>query len=103
MLCAWAICADGTKVLLHIAPGSKESYADWLDFLRDTVRRGLRPSVLVSTDGSPGLIRAVEEVFPYSLRQRCLAHKVRNVTHKVPDRARHEVKAAVQATYYAPN
>jgi putative transposase len=37
------------------------------------------------------------------LRQRCLAHKTRNVTDKVPDSARAEVKAAVQAAYYAPN
>ena len=41
-------------------------------------------------------------MFAHSLRQRCLVHKVRNVTDKVPDSARTEVKAAVQATYYAP-
>jgi len=103
VLCAWAICACGGKVMLHMALGNKESYANWLDFLRDMVRRGLSAPVLATTDGSPGLIRAVEEVFPHSLRQRCLAHKVRNVTDKVPDRTRHEVKAAVQAAYYAPN
>jgi putative transposase len=39
----------------------------------------------------------------HSLRQRCLAHKTRNVTDKVPDSARAEVKVAVQAAYYAPN
>jgi putative transposase len=67
------------------------------------VKRGLRTPVLVNTDGAPGLIRAVEEVFPNSLRQRCLAHKTRNVTDKVPDSARAEVKAAIRAAYYAPN
>jgi len=85
VLCAWAICAGGNKVLLHMALGNKESYTNWLDFLRDMVSRGLSAPVLVTTDGSPGLIRAVEEVFPYSLRQRCLAHKVRNVTHTDTD------------------
>lgn len=103
LLCAWGICADGRKVLLHLALGNKESYANWLDFLRDMVARGLRPPVLVTSDGAPGLIRAVAEVFPHSLRQRCLAHKVRNVTDKVSESARTEVKAAVQAAYYAPN
>jgi len=103
ILCAWAICADGRKVMLHLALGNKESYPNWLEFLRDMVRRGLQLPVLVTTDGAPGLIRAVEEVFPTSLRQRCLAHKTRNVTDKVPQAVRDEVKNAVRAAYYAPN
>ena len=103
ILSAWAICADGRKVMLHLALGNKESYPNWLEFLRDMVKRGLQTPVLVTTDGAPGLIRAVEEVFPDSLRQRCLAHKTRNVTDKVPDRVRAEVKNAVRAAYYAPN
>lgn len=103
ILCAWGICADGRKVMLHLALGSKESYQNWLDFLRDMVKRGLPTPILITTDGAPGLIRAVEELFADSLRQRCLAHKIRNVLDKVPDSARAEVKAAVQAAYYAPN
>jgi putative transposase len=103
VLCAWGICADGRKMMLHLALGNKESYENWLEFLRDLVKRGLRAPILVTTDGAPGLIRAVAEVFPCSLRQRCLAHKTRNVTDKVPDSARDEVKAAVRAAYYAPN
>jgi putative transposase len=103
VLCAWAICADGRKVMLHLALGNKESYQNWLDFLRDMIRRGLQTPVLITTDGAPGLIRAVEEVFPNSLRQRCLAHKIRNVIDKVPLSDQAEVKAAVQAAYYAAN
>jgi putative transposase len=103
VLVAWAICTDGRKVLLHLALGNKESYQNWLDFLRGMVARGLRAPVQTTTDGSPGLIRAIEEVFPHSLRQRCLAHKTRNVLDKVPDSARDEVKAMIQASYYAPN
>jgi len=103
VLVAWAICHDGRKVLLHLALGNKESYQNWLDFLREMIARRLQAPVQTTTDGSPGLIRAVEEVFPHSLRQRCLAHKTRNVLDKVPDSARHEVKAMIQASYYAPN
>lgn len=103
ILAAWGICADGRKVLLHLALGNKESYENWLDFLRDMVERGLRTPVMITTDGAPGLIRAVEEVFARSLRQRCLAHKMRNVLDKVPEREQAEVKAMVQAAYYAPN
>jgi transposase-like protein len=103
VMCAWAICADGRKVMLHLALGNKESYANWLEFLRDMVRRGLQEPVQITTDGAPGLMRAVEEVFPNSLRQRCLAHKTRNVTDKVPDSVRAEIKNAIRAAYYAPN
>jgi putative transposase len=103
VMCAWAICADGRKAMLHLALGNKESYQNWLEFLRDMVRRGLQTPVLVTTDGAPGLIRAVVEVFPHSLRQRCLAHKTRNVTDKIPDSVRAEVKNAIRAAYYAPN
>ena len=103
ILCAWAVCANGRKALLHLALGNRESYQNWLEFLRDMVRRGLRTPLLITTDGAPGLISAVTEVFPKSLRQRCLFHKTGNVLDKVPDSVRAEVKAMIQAAYYAPN
>lgn len=103
ILCAWGICRDGRKVLLHLALGSRESYEHCLEFIRDMVRRGLRNPVLVTTDGAPGLIRAVEEVWGKSLRQRCLAHKMRNILGKVPQAAREEIKRRVQDVFYAPD
>jgi len=103
VLVAWGVCRDGQKVLLHMALGNKESYTSWQDFIRDMQGRGLPAPILVATDGAPGLIRAVDEAWPNSLRQRCLAHKIRNVVDKVPDNAREEVKAMVHSTYYAPN
>jgi transposase-like protein len=102
ILCAWGICRDGRKVLLHLALGSRESYENCLEFLRDMVGRALPTPVLVTTDGAPGLIRAVEEVWGQSLRQRCLAHKMRNILNKVPQSAREEIKRRVQDVFYAP-
>lgn len=103
VLVAWALCRDGQKVLLHIALGNKESYQAWLDMIRDMQRRGLNVPVLITTDGAPGLIRAVKEAWSKSLRQRCLVHKMRNVLAKVPDYDHDEVKAMVKSAYYAPN
>jgi transposase-like protein len=103
ILVAWAICRDGGKVLVHVALGSTESHEAWLDFLRDLKRRGLRDPVMVITDGAPGLIAAVLEVWPKSLRQRCLAHKMRNIIQKVPESGRQEVKMAVATSFRAPN
>jgi transposase-like protein len=86
VLCAWGITDDGRKVLLHLAPGTKEDTASCTAFFEDLKRRGLADPLLVVTDGAPGLIRAVETCFPRALRQRCLAHRMRNLRGKVPRR-----------------
>ena len=101
VLAAWGIVESGMKVLLGLAPGTKEDTASCRDFLRDLKTRNLNEPVLIATDGAPGLIRAVEEVFPKSLRQRCLAHKMRNLEGKVPAEVWREVKGAAHAAYQA--
>lgn len=103
LLCAWAICRDGRKVLLHMALGNKESLPVWRDFIRNMVKRGLPVPTLVATDGAPALIAAVEEVWPRSLRQRCVMHKTRNILDKVPQSAQPEMKQRLQAIWNAPN
>jgi putative transposase len=103
VLCAWGICSDGRKVLIHLALGSRESYQICLEFIRDMVSRGLGAPIMVTTDGAPGLIRAVNEVWGKSLRQRCLAHKTRNILDKVPKTAREEIKRRVRDVFYAPS
>jgi putative transposase len=57
--------------------------------------------LLVVSDGAPGLIRAIEECFPRSARQRCLAHKLRNVQSKVPEDQWPEFRARAIACYQA--
>jgi putative transposase len=64
--------------------GNKESYEDWLELFRDLKKRGLGDPVLGTSDGTPGLIKAFEEVFSKTLRQRCLVHKKRNILNEVP-------------------
>ena len=93
VLCAWGILYDGRKVLLHLGLGNKESYASWLDFLRDMVRRGLRAPLSITTDGAPGLTKAVGAMWPESIRVRCWVHKARNVLEKVAEADREEVRA----------
>jgi len=102
MLVAWGVLRDGRKVLLHLALGNKESEAACTTFIRDMVKRGLPIPTLVTTDGAPALIAAVEAVWPHSLRQRCLVHKVRNVLDRVPAGGKDEVKQALWCVYDAP-
>ena len=103
VLAAWAVLADGKKALLHLAPGTKEDTASCKEFFQDMRRRGLGDPVLVASDGAPGLIRAIEECLPRSNRQRCMAHKLRNLQSKVPEATWPEFKARAQACYQAPS
>jgi transposase-like protein len=79
--------------------GQRESHEDWLDLGRDLARRGLRAPWLVVSDGAPGLIKAIEELWPESDRGRCAVHKLRNLIAKLPKRSglHDEVKAAYWA------
>jgi transposase-like protein len=101
VLAAWAILADGKKSLLHLAPGTKEDTASCKEFFQDMRRRGQPDPLLVAGDGAPGMIRAIEECLPRSLRQRCLAHKMRNLQSKVPENVWPEFKARAAACYQA--
>jgi transposase-like protein len=102
VLCAWAILHDGSKVLLHLALGNKESYQGWLDFFRSMVGRGLTAPVAITSDGAPGLLRAIGEGFPQSVRVRCWFHKLQNVLAKLPESGKDEVAAHLRAIRDAP-
>ena len=101
VLAAWGILGDGKKALLHLAPGTKEDTASCKEFFQDMRRRGLPDPLLVVSDGAPGVIRAIEECFPRSARQRCLAHKMRNLQSKLPEDLWPEFKACAIACYQA--
>ena len=64
ILVAWGITREGYRVLLHLTLGNKESYENWRDLLRDMVKRGLKVPAVVTSDGAPGLIRAIGEMCP---------------------------------------
>jgi len=103
IFCAWAILANGRKVLLHLDLGQKESYECWKDFFRNMTARGLRMPLLVVSDGAPGLIRAITECFPKSKRQRCLVHKLRNISNKLPKDVASQVMPEIKNVYYQTN
>jgi len=74
ILVATGYRVDGTRVLLHIGVGNRESYENWKGFLQEMMARGLREPLLIVTDGNPGVMKASQEVFPRSLKQRCQKH-----------------------------
>jgi transposase-like protein len=76
--------ADGTKELVAVADGQRESGDDWAELLRDLRRRGMRAPVVMVGDGALGLWAALREVFPATREQRCWVHKVANVLNALP-------------------
>lgn len=101
ILVIWGILSNGRKILLSIRHGNKESYENCLEIFRDLKKRGLNDPVLGVTDGAPGMIKAFEEVFDKTLRQRCLFHKKSNILSKVPSEIISQMKFDLNAVYYA--
>ena len=100
ILCAWAILSNGHKIMLNLSLGNKESYECWREFFRDMIRRGLRYPLLVISDGAPGLIKAIGECFPESKRQRCIAHKMRNISNKLTEEGRMKILPRIREVFY---
>jgi putative transposase len=99
VLVAWGFTTEGERVLLDVCLGQRERTEDWLDLGRGLARRGLRSPLLVISDGAPGLIRAIIELWPDADRGRCAVHRLRNILAKLPKRPALHVR--VRAAYWA--
>jgi transposase-like protein len=75
---------DGTKELVAIGDGYRESTDSWADLLRDLRTRGMRAPVLAVGDGALGFWAALRDVWPATRTQRCWVHKVANVLAALP-------------------
>jgi transposase-like protein len=93
--------ADGTKELIAMTDGYRESSEAWAGLLRDCARRGMRAPVLAVGDGALGFWNALKEVFPDTRHQRCWVHKTANVLDALPKSAQPAAKRAVQEIYNA--
>ncbi len=97
-LCALVIVgvrSDGTKELVSITDGHRESTESWADVLRDLRRRGMTAPVLAVGDGALGFWGALSEVFPETTHQRCWVHKAANVLNALPKSAQPAARKAL--------
>jgi transposase-like protein len=101
VLCAVGVTADGRKEFIDFLITTSESESNWQGFLTDLFYRGLEGKNLrlAVTDGNHGLINALSALYPRVLRQRCCAHKMRNVACKVPRRVQKECMGEIKAIY----
>ncbi|WP_279107394.1 IS256 family transposase, partial [Gordonia paraffinivorans] len=95
--------ADGSKELIALDDGHRESTESWADLLRDCKRRGMPAPVLAVGDGALGFWCAVRTVFPETREQRCWFHKTANVLATLPKSAQPGAKAALAEIWNAEN
>ena len=86
------VLLDGTKELVAIADGYRESTESWADLLRDLRRRGMRAPVVAVGDGALGFWAALRDVWPETREQRDWVHKVANVLDALPKSAQPTAK-----------
>ena len=91
---------DGTKELIAVADGQRESEASWTAVLLDLKDRGLTvPPKLATGDGSLGFWLALSKVFPSTRHQRCWVHKTANVLNKLPRSQHAAARAALHEVW----
>ncbi|QYX81277.1 IS256 family transposase (plasmid) [Streptomyces akebiae] len=101
VLVLMGVRTDGTKELIAMTDGYRESSEAWAGLLRDCARRGMRAPVLAVGDGALGFWNALNEVFPDTRHQRCWVHKTANVLDALPKSAQPAAKRAIQEIYNA--
>ena len=92
---------DGTKELIAVEDGYRESAESWSSVLRDLKRRGLEAPMLAIGDGALGFWRAVRYVWPETREQRCWVHRLARVLDKLPKRLQSKAKLALHEIMYA--
>lgn len=102
VLVAYAFLGDGRREVLSVELGNRESYNSWKYILDDLRQKGLIDPLLIVTDGCPGLLKAVEDVFPGVETQRCTKHRMENVIEKVLKEDHEEVRDDLRKIFYAP-
>jgi putative transposase len=103
VLVAIGVREDGTKCVLALQGGDKESATTWREFFKDLKKRGLDGSKvrLGIMDGLTGLEKVFQEEFPHAKIQRCQVHVARNVIAKVPGKLKQEVADDLRSIFYA--
>lgn len=101
VLVAIGVRGNGEKVLLALEIRGGESETAWRGFLEGMTNRGLNEPDLVIIDGSQGLAKALDVIWPKADRQRCAVHKLRNLLSHAPERLYDEIRTDFHGIVYA--
>ena len=101
LLVAVGALEDGSKVVLAVQAGHRESAESWSAMLRDLKDRGVQAPRLVIGDGHLGIWSALCNVFPEAAEQRCWNHRIVNVLDKLGKKEQPAAKVLLRQTMYA--
>ena len=94
---------DGTKELLAVVDGYRESTQSWRELLGQLKRLGLTTAPkLAIGDGSLGFWIALQEEYGQVPQQRCWVHKTANILDKMPKSVQGKAKQLIHEMYLAP-
>jgi transposase-like protein len=97
------VLPDGTKEVIALQDGYRESTDSWLSLLRDLEGRGMAAPRLAIGDGALGFWAALRQVYAGTQEQRCWVHKIANVLDKLPKRVQPRAKDMLHESMYAPD
>jgi transposase-like protein len=97
------VLPDGTKEVIALEDGYRESAESWLSLLRDLERRGMPAPKLATGDGALGFWAALRQVYSETEEQRCWVHKIANVLDKLPKRVQPRAKDMLHEIMRAPD
>ena len=94
---------DGTKELVAVLDGYRESTLSWREVLSSLKERGLTegPKLAIG-DGGLGFWAALREIYPNTKEQRCWVHKTMNILDKMPKSIQAKAKEKIHDIYLAP-
>ena len=94
---------DGTKELLAVEDGYRESTESWATVMRDLKARGANEPKLVIGDGALGTWAALRDVYPNARRQACWVHAIARVLDSLPKRLQPTAKKLLHEIMEAPS
>lgn len=101
LLVAIAGLSDGSKTIVAVEAGFRESSQSWSGLLRDLKQRGMKTPRLVIGDGHLGIWGGMREVYPLSDEQRCWNHRIVNLVDRVPKKRQEEARELLKPIPYA--
>lgn len=102
ILCARTVCVRGKKIPVPLAPGTKEDLARCQVFLQEMEPCRLRDPLVLVTDGTPELVKAMEVCCPVAPWQRQLRDDTRNLQSKLTEARWPQLRAQAQTCQEAP-
>jgi len=106
------VLPDGSKEVIALEDGYRESTESWLSLLRDLEQRGMPAPKVATGDGALGFWAALRQVYPGTEEQRCWVHtpalaggarENANILDKLPKRVQPRAKDKLHEIMYAPD